>query len=146
MKHWNRRKKKYPLDPILLPKNDCEISFIRSLGNTYALKTGPFCQSSGSSNSQKISRNLEEEILHTTPKTINLPPVSMSGLNYVTRTLTKSIGGQRHGLVRKSPHKGASTNRDHLSRVTKVNERHIVDFEHHSPSMFSMGLESNPRY
>jgi hypothetical protein len=89
-------------------------SFIRSLCNTYALNISPFCQSSGSGNSQKKkSRNLNRVISHTTPKTINLPPVSMSGLKNVVRTLTKSIRG-RPRVSPTSPYKRVSTNRDHL--------------------------------
>jgi len=93
MKHWNRRKKKYPLDPILRKEQLWDFLY-SSLGNAYALKTGDLCKSSGSGNSQKHERPLET-ISRTTSKTINLPPVSRSGLKYDIHTHTKSIEKQR---------------------------------------------------
>ena len=70
----------------------------------------------------------------------------MNGLKYVKSTLTKSIGGREPRVSLESPHKHASTNRDHLLQVTIVNGRHIIGIAHYTPSMFSIGLESSLRY
>jgi hypothetical protein len=90
-KHWNKRKKKYPLDPMLSKTNDLETSFIHDLSSTYVLKTGALCKSSGSSDGQRFSRSPEKVISLTASETIDLPRLSVNGLQHNTHTLTKSI-------------------------------------------------------
>ena len=76
-------------------KNNSETSFIHGSGNAYVLKTGAFCNSSGSGDSQRLWRTPVKAVSRTTSETINLPRLSVIDPQCDAHTLTKSIGKQR---------------------------------------------------
>jgi hypothetical protein len=57
-------------------KNNSKTSFNRDSSNAYVLKTGAFCNSSGSGDSQRLWRTSVRAMSRTTSETINLPQLS----------------------------------------------------------------------
>jgi hypothetical protein len=113
MKHWNRRKKKYALDPILR-KEQLRASFVHSQGNASRFENWCILPVIGIWQwSEELETLREDSFTYNSQNHQSYPGVNE--LPEIRYTYTHQIYRETEPQVSpQSPHIHTSTNRDHL--------------------------------